>query len=67
MKALAYSATCCHLVKTFDEMRDWLAQENRRYWLPKGLEILNPISNGLIFVSELFIALIFDVAAPLSP
>eukprot|EP01122_Echinamoeba_exundans_P015875 TRINITY_DN7800_c0_g1_i1.p1 TRINITY_DN7800_c0_g1~~TRINITY_DN7800_c0_g1_i1.p1 ORF type:complete len:173 (-),score=19.95 TRINITY_DN7800_c0_g1_i1:124-621(-) len=48
-----WSLFLCYRQKSyriFDEMRDWIAQENRQNWLPKGLEIMNPISNGLIFL-----------------
>ena len=34
-------------------MKDYINHENQAYWLAKGLEIIDPISNGLIGISSL--------------
>jgi len=41
-------------------MQEWLEQENKQVWIPKGLEVLDPLSNGLIFVR-------FTIAGPSLP
>ena len=32
------------------DMQAWLQQENKQVWAPKGLEVIDPLTNGLIFV-----------------
>ena len=33
-------------------MKDFITQENQSYYLAKGLEFIDPISNGLVGISS---------------